>query len=422
MHTLRLPLPVDLYYDSRSIQASSLPCWRFNLHEYTVLGVPDYIQGTQGLQASGPGHFWSSQDASIKGLATRELEHKIPQVIRSPQTHLFPQPHTFPFTMTALSLATTSLEDALLPRMDASEVADRIKAMRKQEQTTYFCTDYLKDNAKQLRKARKPVDEECRVKMCEWCYQVVDFCKFRRETVSISMSYLDRFLGTRKGRYALLDRKDYQLVAMTTLYMAIKLHEPLEMETSLLADLSRGAYNEVEIMNMEQSVLDALNWRIQGPTVLAFVQHFLALLPDSVPPAVATAIMDYARFQTELVTPNYSLVACQQSHVALAAILNAIEGMDQSMLSLREQGAFLRTVEKFSGLLREDVEDVQEVLNSILLDVYAEDMPQESDTQSSIRKYSSRSGGGEVAEEESYRRRARQSVSKSRSPVCVARK
>lgn len=327
--------------------------------------------------------------------------------------------------MPALPLVTIPLEDALLPRMDASEVADRIKAMRKQEQTTYVCTDYLKDNAKQLRKARKPVDEECRVKMCEWCYQVVDFCKFRRETVSISMSYLDRFLGTRKGRYALLDRKDYQLVAMTTLYMAIKLHEPLEMETSLLADLSRGAYNEVEIMDMEQSVLDALNWRIQGPTVLAFVQHFLALLPDSVQPSVSTAIMDYARFQTELVTPNYCLVASLPSHVALAAILNAVEGMDQIMVSLREQGAFLRAVEKFSGVLREDVEETQQMLNDILLEVYAEDMPGDSETRSSSDKSSSSnasSGVGEVAEEVVYRRRTRQNISISRSPVCVTRK
>jgi uncharacterized protein YeeX (DUF496 family) len=56
--------------------------------------------------------------------------------------------------MRALSLVTTPLEDALLPRMDASEVADRIKAMRKQEQTTYSCSDYLKDNENVSEKRR----------------------------------------------------------------------------------------------------------------------------------------------------------------------------------------------------------------------------------------------------------------------------
>ena len=321
--------------------------------------------------------------------------------------------------MPALTLTTTTLEDTMLPRMDASEVADRIRAMRKQEQTTYFCSDYLKENERELRRAKKPVDEECRVKMCEWCYQVVDFCKFRRETVSISMSFLDRFLASPKGRYALFDRKDYQLVAMTTLYMAIKLHEPLEMETSLLADLSRGAYTELEITLMEQSILDALNWRIQGPTILSFVQHFLALLPNSVNPSVSTAIMDYARFQTELSTPCYGLVTVPQSELALAAILNAVEGIDRDLLSLRDQGAFIRSVEKFSGMLREHVEGTQAKLNEILLEVYVDD-DQDSGEKSPIAKYASR-GIGAMVEEEAYRKSTRQS-SKSRSPVCVARK
>jgi hypothetical protein len=319
--------------------------------------------------------------------------------------------------MPALSLVSTPLEDALLPRMDASELVDRIEAMRKQEESTYRCTDYLKANAALLKKYKKPVDEECRVKMCEWCYQVVDFCKFRRETVAISMSsFLDRYLCTKVGRSALIDRKDYQLVAMTTLYMAIKLHEPLEMETSLLADLSRGCYNEVEITRMEQSILVALEWRINGPTTLSFVQHFLALLPDTVHPAVATAIMDYARFQTELATSDYSLVSTLYSHIALAAIFNALEGVDQSMLTLRQQGVFLRAVEKFSGILMEEVAETQAILNEILMEVYAEDIPPETNTRSSpFRSYER---GDANAEERNYRK----SIGQSRSPVCVARK
>jgi Cyclin, N-terminal domain/Cyclin, C-terminal domain len=324
--------------------------------------------------------------------------------------------------MPALSLQTTPLEDALLPRLDASEIADRIKAMKKQEKTTYECTDYLKDNEKRLRKSRKAVDEDCRVKMCEWCYQVVDFCKFRRETVSISMSYLDRYLGTKKGRHALMDRKDYQLAAMTALYMAIKLHEPLEMETSLLADLSRGCYNELEITKMEQSILDGLNWRMQGPTALAFVQHFLAFLPEDINPAVATALMDYSRFQTELASTDYSLVTRPPSRIALAAVLNAVEGMDQSRLSLRQQGSFLRMLEKFSGMLREDVEETQAELNDILLDVYAVDVPEHDPRPLSINYLSPvESAHRDGGEKSSRRKSSKRHTSKCKSPSCVAR-
>ena len=96
--------------------------------------------------------------------------------------------------------------------------------------------------------------------MAEWCAQVIDFCKFSRETVGIGMSYLDRFIasGVRRSRTARTDRKEYQLAAMTTLMMAIKLNEPLEMETKLLSDLSRGCYTTAEIATSRANCSDAL--------------------------------------------------------------------------------------------------------------------------------------------------------------------
>ena len=80
------------------------------------------------------------------------------------------------------------------PELVVTDVVDRIAFMRQQEETTYNVRDYLAESVKVRKLASKPVDEDCRVKMCEWCYQVVDFCKFRRETVGIGMSYLDRYL------------------------------------------------------------------------------------------------------------------------------------------------------------------------------------------------------------------------------------
>ena len=173
--------------------------------------------------------------------------------------------------------------------------------------------------------------------MCEWCYQVVDFRKFRRETVGIGMSYLDRYLCSPKGKKALGDRKEYQLVAMTCLYIAIKLHEPLEMETSLLADLSRGCYTEMEFANMDQTILESLIWRVNGPTSLGFVQNYLMHLTSTlghiVHPAVATAVFDYARYQTELAVADHAFVSIRPSvAVGLAAVRNAMEGMDTSLL------------------------------------------------------------------------------------------
>jgi|UniRef100_A0A8J9WZT6 hypothetical protein len=276
--------------------------------------------------------------------------------------------------MVALSIATTPLEDAMLHHIDVDEISDRVAIMRIQEDTTYRVKDYLAESTGIRKLASKPVDEDCRVKMCEWCYQVVDFCKFRRETVGIGMSYLDRYLCTPKGKEALCNRKEYQLAAMTALYIAIKIHEPLEMETSLLADLSRGCYTEMEFVHMEQTILQALKWRVNGPTLLGFVAHFVALLPESVHPAIAETIFDYARYQTEIAIAEHVLVSIKPSEVALAAVLNAIEGMDVALLPLKVQGKFVRNIERFSEIFIDDVEHIQSHLSLALASLLSGDV------------------------------------------------
>jgi hypothetical protein len=272
-----------------------------------------------------------------------------------------------------LSLSVIPLEHALLPYYDTKECPDRLALMLHQEETQYEVTDYLKENEELRKKAAKPVDEDCRVKMCEWCYQVVDFCKFRRETVGIGMSYLDRYLCSGTGKKALGDRKEYQLVAMTCLYVAIKLHEPLEMETSLLADLSRGCYTEMEFANMEQRILLALLWRVNGPTALGFVQQYLLFFPESVHSAVVLAIWDYARYQTEMAISDHTFVVMKPSITGMAALMNAMEGMDDLLLTPKVVSKFVRTVQKYTSMDLDEVIYAQSKLSTLMMTILSED-------------------------------------------------
>ena len=273
-----------------------------------------------------------------------------------------------------ISLAPTNLEDSMPPEMESSDIGERLAVMREQEESTFYrVRDYLADSVEVRKRANKPVDDDCRVKMCEWCYQVVDFCKFRRETVLIGMSYLDRYLCTDEGLDALCNRKQYQLAAMTALYIAIKLHEPLEMETSLLADLSRGCYNEMEFVDMEQTILTALKFRVNGPTPLGFVQYFMGLMPETVHPTVANLIMDYARYQIELSVAEQSMVDIKPSEIALSSVLNAMEGMDTALFPLKLQGKFIRSIERHSELFISQVEHTQSRLSLMLMSTIAGD-------------------------------------------------
>jgi len=267
--------------------------------------------------------------------------------------------------MSGLTMMMSSEQDScsISSAMSVSEVADRLNAMQHQESTTYKCKDYIGNDencsfdqaSKPQNQRDQPVDRECRVKMCEWCYQVTDFCKFRRETVAISMSYLDRFLSSSRprARRALRDRKEYQLAAMTTLYIAIKLFEPMAMDAGLLSAISHGCYTEMDIVDMEQEILTALSWMMNGPTAHDFLSHIIALMPPSAcdnDDAAVTTLLDFSRFQVEIAVCDYDFALQKPSVLALAAILNSAEGIDEEVFSAPRRFEFLQTIADESGM------------------------------------------------------------------------
>lgn len=254
-------------------------------------------------------------------------------------------------------------------KLDADTILSHVEVMRKQEETSYSCGDYLDQQLGSIDSSRCPLErqkkseqsslcslpkkvvEECRVKMSEWCYRVADHCKCDRETVAIAISYLDRYLLTKKGRPTLGNKQAFQLAAMTSLYIAVKLFEPEIMELRIFANLSHGSYTEKQIVDSEMEILDALNWRVQPPTALSFVRHFFSLLPvEDIHDSVQKSMFDFAQFQTELAINDFYFVNMNPSSIAFAATVNAMEVVDHAHFSASMRWSFLRKVTKVTRI------------------------------------------------------------------------
>lgn len=219
-----------------------------------------------------------------------------------------------------------------------------IETMRHQEVTGYKTLNYLRtmegnDHADLCVRGNAPlncedhVNSDCRSRMVEWCFQVANFCKYEMETVEIAMSSLDRFLGTPQGNDALNDRKTFQLAAMTCLYTAIKVHEPEAIDPQMMSGLSRGVYSPKQFEAMEMTIMSAIQWRVNAPTSMSFVRLFLALLPDAaIMGDELEAISEFANFQTEVAVGENTLVGISASTIALAAIANALQAVDDNEL------------------------------------------------------------------------------------------
>lgn len=274
--------------------------------------------------------------------------------------------------MPGLKLIMTSAEDA--SSMPAAEDAvERIAVMQEQETDSYRHHDYIASVGKSGGKAR--VDRLCRVKMVEWCYQITDYCKFRRETVAICFSYLDRFLASPSPRAteAIQSRKVYQLAAMTTLYIATKLFEPMTMDTVLLSTLSQGVYSEREITDMEREILQALGWKMNGPTARDFISHMLALLPKSAyyyDESTLITLLDFSKFQADLAVSDYELSLEKTFTVAIASLLNSMEGIGEKLLPAQERFHFLGVLAQETAVDPFSVE--VNVVRDRLLELFAE--------------------------------------------------
>jgi protoheme ferro-lyase len=157
------------------------------------------------------------------------------------------------------------------------DLLDRIKVMLKQESRCYTTQDYLAPSfqsdlsslkldddgsflplqstaatvsSSSTSSSSSGITEVWREKICEWSYQVIDHFDFSREVVSVATNYLDRYLSTRT-----VNKKVFQLAAMTSLYIAIKLHEPGRLSMSSMIELSRGFFTAAQMVAMEMSIL-----------------------------------------------------------------------------------------------------------------------------------------------------------------------
>lgn len=223
---------------------------------------------------------------------------------------------------------------------------DTVRAMLKQEAAGHYnCLDYLSmtpwhQEVYQVNKrgalgrismkevgTETRIDEYCREQIVEWSFRVVDYFRIDREVVSLSISFLDRFLS--KCR---CDRTSFKLAATTTLNLAVKLLYPCKLgELGILSDLSRGEFDMADVADMENYILRSLSWHLHPATPVAFATYILDYVSSDSSFEIAGVdledVYDVSSFFCDLAVCDYFFVPMKASTIALAAIENALDGM-----------------------------------------------------------------------------------------------
>ena len=155
-----------------------------------------------------------------------------------------------------------------------------IQAMHRQEELSYSCRNCYQEIEQQQASSTKGsptgvsppsqdvVTIQTRTILCDWANKIIDFCDLDRETVEIAMSYVDRFVQTDRGCHILQQSNQYQLLVVTSLYVAIKVHETVAISAAQFEKISRNMFTADDVENMERVLLQGLKWHLHPPTSL----------------------------------------------------------------------------------------------------------------------------------------------------------
>jgi hypothetical protein len=127
----------------------------------------------------------------------------------------------------------------------------------------------------------------------EWFYKIIDHFLLEREIVAIAMDYVDRFLCHPTSNVDSMSIDMYQLVAMTSLYVAMKLHggndpgghsSPWKIKRRTFCvkgfvKLSRGQFVPNDILTMETVLFKTLSWKMNPVTVICCMDSYMKLMP-----------------------------------------------------------------------------------------------------------------------------------------------
>mmetsp|Transcript_8990 Transcript_8990/g.10415 ORF Transcript_8990/g.10415 Transcript_8990/m.10415 type:complete len:299 (-) Transcript_8990:153-1049(-) len=206
---------------------------------------------------------------------------------------------------------------------------DDILTMKSRERTSYLYNScfahpplQVDENSSSQQIFIRDDGNSSRMKICRWTFNVVDHFDFSRKTAVISMNLFDRFMATRGNR---CDPDVALLTAITTIYIAVKLHENKKIRPCSLSKLSRGQFSSNDIEEMEREILKDLSWLVHPPIAIDFLDSLLTFLPEEIHDSTKYSILENARYLTELSVFDPYFIEHHASTVAFSAILSVLD-------------------------------------------------------------------------------------------------
>ncbi|CAN6544797.1 unnamed protein product [Malus baccata var. baccata] len=189
--------------------------------------------------------------------------------------------------------------------LNVVEYIDDIYAhYRKSEKSSSVSPSYM---------AHQPdINEKMRAILIDWLIEVHYKFELMDETLFLTVNLIDRFLERQ-----MVIRKKLQLVGVTAMLLACKYEEvsvPIVEDFVLISD---KAYSRKDVLDMEKSMVNSLQFNFSVPTVYVFMRRFLKAAQSE----KKLELLSF--FLIELCLVEYKMLRFPPSMLAAAAIYTA---------------------------------------------------------------------------------------------------
>jgi len=120
-----------------------------------------------------------------------------------------------------------------------------------------------------LSNTQREINEKMRSILVDWLVEVHRMFKLLPETLFLCVAMIDRFLSVKQ-----ITRDKLQLVGITAMLIASKYEEIYAPECNDFVYIADGAYTKQQILLMEQTMLNTLNFNITHPSPLHFLRRY----------------------------------------------------------------------------------------------------------------------------------------------------
>lgn len=156
------------------------------------------------------------------------------------------------------------LEDANAEKDDDEKTCWATLEYMLKDEELYF----IDKNA--MEKHQKEVKMKMRAILIDWISEVCSDYLFTRDTFYTAIKFIDLF----QSKHGNIAKNEFQLVGICAIFMSMKLQEVIIIPSSEFLRLANDIYNTKQLKEMEQNMIDRLNWNLNPITL----NHWLSYI------------------------------------------------------------------------------------------------------------------------------------------------